>query len=186
MRKLVNKTNVQAPDADYPYGRAKDNPGNKTGTPVDENLLGDMIQFFEHLFAESGLVANELPDNDYSGFQLFEALLKRMVSSDGALGIKVKKMNIGAWNMTAGNRHMLHGLDVTKIISVEVMIINDAGNLRTPLIYADQVTGMCQGGWSMDATHIDLKATIGSGYESGSAWDDTSVNRGYIVFHYID
>src|SRR5687767_14712584 len=75
MRRLQFKTNVIPPDSDYPFGRAKDNPGNRTGTPVDEDLLGDILQFFEKLFSESQMVANEMPDNDYSGFQLFDALM---------------------------------------------------------------------------------------------------------------
>jgi hypothetical protein len=74
MRRLVNKTNVEAPDSDYLYGRIKDNPGNNTGTPVNELVYGDMHQFFERLFALSGLTENELPDNAYSGWQLMQAL----------------------------------------------------------------------------------------------------------------
>jgi hypothetical protein len=74
MRPLVDKTNVQAPDSDYPFGRIKDNPGNGTGTPVNELVYGDIHQFFEKMMHESGITPNGLPENDYSGFQLFQAL----------------------------------------------------------------------------------------------------------------
>lgn len=80
MRRLVNKQNVDAPDSDYPYGKIRDNPGNATGTPVDEDVYGDFHQFMERVFDKGkdsnlgNIVANELPDNDYTGFQLFEAL----------------------------------------------------------------------------------------------------------------
>lgn len=75
-RSIVNKVNVEAPDSDYPYGRIKNNTGTNNGTPVNENTYGDFHQFFAKMFAESGLVYNELPDNDYSGFQFFEALIQ--------------------------------------------------------------------------------------------------------------
>lgn len=78
MRALRNKTNVQAPDADYLYGRIKDDPGDNTGTPVNEQVYGDMHQFFEKLMFDSGLSANNLPENAYSGFQLNQALQNRI------------------------------------------------------------------------------------------------------------
>lgn len=74
MRQLKNKTNVIAPGGNYPYGRLKDNPGNNTGTPVDENLLGDASQFFERLMAEAGITPNGQPENSSDGFQLVDAL----------------------------------------------------------------------------------------------------------------
>jgi len=74
MRPLRNKTNVVPPDSDYTFGRIKDNPGDFTGTPVNELLYGDMHQFFEKLMLDSGLAANGLPENAYSGFQLNQAL----------------------------------------------------------------------------------------------------------------
>lgn len=75
MRRLSSKQNVQIPDGDYPYGRIMDNPGNNTGTPFNESLYGDIQQFFERMFALSGIVANGFPDNVYTGFQLYKALL---------------------------------------------------------------------------------------------------------------
>lgn len=74
MRSLASKPNVIAPGGDYPHGRIKDDPGNNTGTPVDEEVYGDFHQFFSELMAAGGVVPNGLPENDYSGFQLNEAL----------------------------------------------------------------------------------------------------------------
>lgn len=74
-RNLANKPNVNSPDSDYPYGRIRDrDPGVTAGTRVDENAYGDMHQFFAKMFSASGLTYNELPDNDYSGFQFWAAL----------------------------------------------------------------------------------------------------------------
>jgi hypothetical protein len=41
---------------------------------VDEGVYGDIHQFFEKLMADAGIVANGLPENQYSGFQLNQAL----------------------------------------------------------------------------------------------------------------
>lgn len=71
---LENKSNVDPPDSDYPYGRIRNNPGNNTGTPVNEQVYGDFHQFFARMLDQADVVANGLPDNDYSGFQYFEAM----------------------------------------------------------------------------------------------------------------
>jgi hypothetical protein len=77
MTKLLgDKTRVTAPDTDYPYGKIRDESITLPGTPANEELYGDIHQFFARLLALSGVTANGLPDNAYSGFQLFEALLK--------------------------------------------------------------------------------------------------------------
>lgn len=71
---LQNYGNVTAPDSDYPDGRTKDNTGLNDGTPVKLLTLGDYQQFFAKILREAGLVANGLPDNDYTGYQYFDAL----------------------------------------------------------------------------------------------------------------
>ena len=71
---ITSKSNTSAPDGDYPFGNLKDKVGVNPGTPVDKELLADQAQFFEKIMDAAGLIANELPDNEYSGFQLFEAL----------------------------------------------------------------------------------------------------------------
>lgn len=73
-RSTASKTNVVAPGGDYPYGRVKDNLGSNNGTPVNEVLVGDYVQFFERLMAVAGASFNGQPDNNSAGFQLFTAL----------------------------------------------------------------------------------------------------------------
>lgn len=183
---LQDKPNTTVPSAQNPYGQIQDDDGTGNGTPVTKEVYQDHHIFFDRLMGLAGVTPNGLLDNAYDGFQLIEALFKKFVSSDSSLGVKVKKTDIGAWDMTAGDRHMPHNLDVTKIISVKVMIINDIGTSYEPLEKADPVSGLVSGTWQMDATHIDLKAVIGQSYETGTAWDSLLVNRGYVVFHYID
>jgi len=76
MKKLINKTNVAPVSAAYPYGDVKDDTGSGNGTPANRDLFADGMQFFEKLMAESGIVANGLPDNATNGFQLYEAFRK--------------------------------------------------------------------------------------------------------------
>jgi hypothetical protein len=186
MRKLQSKTNVAAPSAGYPFGRIKDNPGNRTGTPVNEEVYGDFHVVFDKLLNLAGITPNDLPENDYSGYQAIEALLKRFVSSPQNLGLKTKVMNIGAWDMNAGNRQFQHGLDWRKIVSVEVLIYNDINTVAEPLIKADQLTGIVAGSWELDNLNIILKATQGEPYQTAGAWNDVTLNRGIVVFKYTD
>lgn len=72
-RSILQLTNVDPADSDYPRGRVRNNPGDNSGTPVNEALLGDMAQFFQQIMDEAGITPNQLPDNEYSGWQLFEA-----------------------------------------------------------------------------------------------------------------
>jgi len=74
MKLTVNKTNVTPAGGSYPYGNIKNDDGTFNGTPINVELLADYVQFFEKMFAESGLTANGNPDNSTSGFQLWEAL----------------------------------------------------------------------------------------------------------------
>jgi len=85
MRKLISVPNTDAPDANYPKGRVRDKDGGTPGTTYVEALHGDMIQFFQKLVVDSGVVENGNPDNETNGHQLIEAL-----------GFKVKEQ-VGVW-----------------------------------------------------------------------------------------
>jgi len=71
---LQNKTNVDAPDGTWPYGKTKDDTGSNDGTPLDHATLTDYIQFFARMSAEAGITFNGLPDNQTNGWQYVRAL----------------------------------------------------------------------------------------------------------------
>lgn len=75
MKALQDKTNVTAPDATWPYGDLNDNPGDNSGTPVNKELLTDVLQLMEKIIDEAGITPNGNPDNDANGWQLYEALV---------------------------------------------------------------------------------------------------------------
>lgn len=102
--RLQDKPNTDAPDSDYPYGNIKDKiDGVQEGTPVDKEVYADFHQFFAKMFAESGLVYNGLPDNDYSGFQYYEALLEVLKGDDWVdATLESNVANIGSTFANAG------------------------------------------------------------------------------------
>ena len=73
---LTAKPNVDPADSDFPYGNVKDNSGTNNGTPLNRLVLSDYIQFFHKLMAEAGISYNGVLDNDYSGWQFYEAFRK--------------------------------------------------------------------------------------------------------------
>ncbi len=73
---LIDKTNAIAATAEYPYGQFKDNTGSNNGVPLNKAVLEDYLQFFHKMMAESGVVYNDVPDNEYDGWQFFEAFEK--------------------------------------------------------------------------------------------------------------
>lgn len=75
-RSLASKPNVVAPGGAYPYGRVKNKstPTSTDGTPITEQVYGDMHQFFEKLLADAGITANGQPENSSNGFQYNQAL----------------------------------------------------------------------------------------------------------------
>lgn len=79
MKRLVDKVNVNPANPVYPYGQFRDDPGDGTGTPVSVEFFTDIVQTFEKIFAESGMTANGVPDNQSNGWQLFEAMKTTLI-----------------------------------------------------------------------------------------------------------
>lgn len=75
MKRLVNKSNVTGATTAFPYGDVRDKTPSLAGTLWDKEMMSDVLQFFEKLMAESGIVANGSLDNFTNGFQLYEALV---------------------------------------------------------------------------------------------------------------
>lgn len=76
-RNLTSIPDIQAPDADYPVGRIQNEettPTPITGTPIIEELYGDIVQFFHKLIRLAGITHNGLPENETNGFQFITSL----------------------------------------------------------------------------------------------------------------
>lgn len=67
---------VIAPNTDYPVGDIKDDTGSDDGTRINRTSNSDIQQFFQKLMRIGNVTPNGMPDNEYTGFQLIEALQK--------------------------------------------------------------------------------------------------------------
>lgn len=75
-RNKINQQNIDNSNpALYPDGRIKDNDGSNNGTPINENVYGDIHEFFAKMMRESKINYNGFPDNNSSGYQLYESLI---------------------------------------------------------------------------------------------------------------
>lgn len=73
MKLLQNKLRVAAPSAEFPYGNLIDETGVNDGTAANRLFFSDGMQFFEKMMDEAGIVPNGIEDNEYDGWQLFQA-----------------------------------------------------------------------------------------------------------------
>lgn len=92
-RILASIPDVEAPSSDYPNARILNEDTSVSpvipGTPVVEELYGDMVQFFQKLLIDAGITANDLPDNVTNGYQLLTALMAKIDTIKGTTEGKV-------------------------------------------------------------------------------------------------
>ena len=170
MKLLQDKVNVDAPDADYPFGKMRDDQGSGNGTPADTDFMNDYTQFFEKMFNESGVVANGLPDNDYTGFQLYEALRVLFPCRQDVITT--------TWNMdTTGSITVAHGItDFTKIRAIEVMVVNNALSAIIPLRGSEGNVGI------IDSTIATLSRN-NAGFFDSASFNAATI---YMTVSYVD
>lgn len=66
----------------YPSGRIKNNTGAGDGTPVNEEVYGDLHEMKDKLMRLYGISYNGLPDNETNGYQLIDALVALASKND--------------------------------------------------------------------------------------------------------
>lgn len=178
---LTSKPNTNVPDSDYPYGQIRDNTGGGNGTPVNTVVYGDFHQFFAKLMDAAGISYNGLPDNAYSGFQLFEALMAVIGPT------RRKVVEIGPWNMdSTGVKLVNTGVPVTKMRGMSFVI------------FGDEMDGGAIGSTAsgtQSSMDVDISVRFAEneaalirkngGVYDGPAFDDGSINRGYLVIDYV-
>lgn len=183
MISLIDKPNTEAPSADFPFGNIKDKVGSNPGTPVNKLVYADMHQFFEKLMFESGVTPNGLPESDYAGFQLMTALV-RMFG-------KMRRIvyEIGSWDMDADASKIV-STDVvfSKVRGISFMIINDAGDQLYPngvtQIAFTPALNAAVGGSDVGGELSILMSRTASGFFDSTSFNDTGVNRGYVIVEF--
>lgn len=77
MRILKNILNTKQPDISYPKGNIRNKDTGalppEDGTPVVEEVYGDIIQLFQRITQLGNVTENDLPDNLTNGYQLMQA-----------------------------------------------------------------------------------------------------------------
>ena len=81
-RNLTDGSNINPATPDYPNGRTRDKAGAVAGTTINEVLTGDTAQFFQKLLIDASITPNGNPDNVSNGYQLIDALLKKISNSN--------------------------------------------------------------------------------------------------------
>lgn len=75
MRNKKEIQNTDQPSTDYPMGRIRNDQGGiGIGTPIVEELYGDIHETVTYFMEESKTVPNDLPDNYTNGHQIAEAI----------------------------------------------------------------------------------------------------------------
>lgn len=98
--------------------------------------------------------------------------------------LKFKLIDIGDWNMdTTDSVNVTHGLDVTKLRSVDVMLRHDNGVDLVNLERVHALTFDLAGAVDWNSTLFVLTRKAGGTFDSTS-YDSTSFNRGFILAWY--
>lgn len=105
---LQNKTNVQAPDSTWPFGKTLDDTGSNDGTPLDHATLTDYFQFFARMAGEAGITFNGLPDNDVNGWQYYQSL--KMVTRPGIIVADISASALMSTYATAYGQYISQAL----------------------------------------------------------------------------
>lgn len=82
-RNKASQANIDGSDlTNYPDKRIRNNDGSGNGTPVNEQVYGDIHEFFGKIMREQKINYNGLPDNVTNGYQLYEALTQTPTKND--------------------------------------------------------------------------------------------------------
>jgi hypothetical protein len=104
--------------------------------------------------------------------------------SAGDVNLSVKVIEIGDWNMDSdASVTVAHGLTLSKIRTVSVMIVADSSATIYSLNHMPFAGTKPSGSWFTGATDITLQREIGGTFD-GSAFDSTSFNRGWVTIWY--
>lgn len=195
-RDIVTNPNTTPPDGDFPYGRIRNRTSSQSGTKVNERTYGDIQQFFARMMDQADVVYNGQPDNEYSGFQLFEAMMK-------LIGKTI--IPIGSWDIVDDGRLKDidlndYDIDPTKVARVTAWIRNDGGfdfgvaeysnfenwyhsSMTLPSNGTSGYTAFVSGVITHNrATNIvTLQARVNSTLDNGTEFDNPAIERGYLI-----
>ncbi len=113
------------------------------------------------------------------------AKLDLLGSSNVVLNTKV--INIGNWNMdSTAVFNVAHGLVLSKIRTISVVVQNDDATYTSPLDFIVQASGLGSGGYFANSTNISMSRVTGSTWDSVGYDNPSASNRGWITIQYVD
>jgi len=120
----------------------------------------------------------------HSSWVLLNGPADSVVDQNGGDTIKFHIEDIGNWDMdTTGTVLLTHGIDYTKIVSVDVFIRNDTGLIIKNLSHTD-LSGAIGGHFEILASYqITLVRNIGGPFDNID-YDTAVYNRGWITIRY--
>jgi hypothetical protein len=82
-RNKATQPNIDGSDpANFPDKRIRNNDGSGNGTPVNEQVYGDMHEFHAKIMRDAKEPYNGLPDNNSNGYQLYDSLMSLAGKND--------------------------------------------------------------------------------------------------------
>ena len=114
--------------------------------------------------------------NGYASFFRFNRTLEKVI-------------DIGVWDMDATDTITIslatHSISVSKIRSIDVLIVSDDGNAISPLDLSTADGTANAGRYAIQAVgDISLRRVTG-GWFDNTGYDDGAINRGYITIRYV-
>lgn len=98
--------------------------------------------------------------------------------------LKVKVVEIGGWDMDAdASKNVAHGLTLSKIRAVSVVVRNDAGDTYYAFSTASPTNPHDIVIQYIDATNVVLQRANSTAFDS-TGYDQTPYNRGWITIWY--
>jgi hypothetical protein len=170
-------------DADYPEGSFKnDSTGTALdGTPLEKTWPNDIYGFLQALLDAAGITPSGSPDTAVASQYLAAMLL--VARGPGML--KSKEVPLPTWDMNAVQTvSVAHGMGITKIKAVFVMIRDDVAGFRYDLNF-DYPGGTIGQGVLWDTVNIILKRSDGGFFDSAD-FASTAFSRGHMIIWYID
>jgi hypothetical protein len=142
---LTSKTNTEAASAEYPYGQFKDNTGSNNGTPLNKAVLEDYLQFFHKMMGETGVVYNGVPDNEYDGWQFWEAFEK--ATGRGAWeSLTYSALNLdassGTWTVPSASNCVVDYVQRGKTVTLNFRVTNSTISLTPQSLRLKLPAGM--------------------------------------------
>lgn len=141
-RDKVNQVNIDKSDlVKYPNGRLKNNTGSGNGTPINEEVYGDIHETLAKLMRLYGISYNNLPDNETNGYQIVEALISLATKNDfihsisstsGVLSVPLKLSKLKNNEMFILKASVDKGNEITIKGSLDntVKTVNFVGNFK--------------------------------------------------------